>query len=70
MVALLYEILPLATVVYKSFLPDAGGSFTLANYQTIASKLLYRKAITNSLKYAGASHMDVIVKFEEEDVSL
>lgn len=29
-----------------------------------------REAITNSLKYAGASHMDVIVKFEEEDVSL
>ena len=26
-VALLYEILPLATVVYKSFLPDTGGSF-------------------------------------------
>ena len=49
-VALLYEILPLATVVYKSFLPDTGGSFTLANYQTIASKLLYRKAIMNSLK--------------------
>ena len=60
-VALLYEILPLATVVYKSFLPDAGGAFTLENYQTIASKLLYRKAITNSLKISITSALVGIV---------
>lgn len=29
-----------------------------------------REAITNCLKYAGASHMDVVVKFGEQDVSL
>ncbi len=29
-----------------------------------------REAITNSLRYASASHMDVIVKFEKEAVSL
>ena len=28
-----------------------------------------REAITNCLKYAGASHMDVIVRFEESSVS-
>ena len=60
-VALLYEILPLATVVYKSFLPDTGGAFTLENYQTIASKLLYRKAITNSLKISITSAFAGIV---------
>ena len=49
-VALLYEIVPLITVILKSFQPDAGTGFTLENYQTIFSKLLYRKAIFNSLK--------------------
>ena len=63
-VALLYEILPLATVVYKSFLPDTGGAFTLENYQTIASKLLYRKAITNSLKISITSaFVGIIIAF-------
>jgi len=63
-VALLYEILPLATVVYKSFLPDTGGAFTLENYQTIASKLLYRKAITNSLKISITSaFVGIVIAF-------
>ena len=48
-VALLYEIVPLITVILKSFQPDAGTGFTLENYQTVFSKLLYRKAIFNSL---------------------
>ena len=30
--------------------PDDGGAFTLENYQKIFSKLLYQKAITNSIK--------------------
>lgn len=49
-VALLYELIPLAMIVVRSFQPDTGGGFTLENYGTIATKLLYRKAVFNSLK--------------------
>lgn len=48
--ALLYELLPLATVIIRSFQPDEGIGFTLENYSTIFSSLLYQKAILNSLK--------------------
>ena len=50
LIAVLYELAPLATVIIKSFLPDEGTGFTLENYQTIFSKLLYQKAILNSLR--------------------
>ena len=49
-VAFMYEIIPLIMIIVKSFHPDAGGGFTLENYQTVFSKLLYQKAITNSIK--------------------
>ena len=63
-VALLYEIVPLITVILKSFQPDAGTGFTLENYQTIFSKLLYRKAIFNSLKISIVSAIvGIIVAF-------
>lgn len=50
LVALLYEIVPLAMVVVDSFHPDAGGAFTLENYEAVFTKLLYRKAIYNSIR--------------------
>ncbi len=50
LIAFLYEIIPLAMVIINSFQPDAGGGFTLENYSTVFSKLLYRKAILNSIK--------------------
>lgn len=63
-VALLYEIVPLITVILKSFQPDAGTGFTLENYQTIFSKLLYRKAIFNSLKISIVSTIvGIIIAF-------
>lgn len=63
-VALLYEIVPLITVILKSFQPDAGTGFTLENYQTIFSKLLYRKAIFNSLKISIVSAIvGIIIAF-------
>ena len=63
-VALLYEIVPLITVILKSFQPDAGTGFTLENYQTVFSKLLYRKAIFNSLKISIVSAIvGIIVAF-------
>ena len=43
-VALLYEIVPLIMVILNSFQSDTGAGITLENYQTIADKLLYRKA--------------------------
>ena len=49
-VAFMYEIIPLITIIAKSFQPDAGGAFTLENYQKVFSKLLYQKAIVNSIK--------------------
>ena len=63
-VALLYEIVPLITVILKSFQPDAGTGFTLENYQTIFSKLLYRKTIFNSLKISIVSAIvGIIIAF-------
>ena len=47
-VAMLYEIVPLITVIVKSFQPDGGTGFTLENYQSVFSKLLYQKAIMES----------------------
>ena len=52
LVAFMYEIIPLITVISNSFHPDDGGAFTLENYQKIFSKLLYQKAITNSIKFS------------------
>lgn len=63
-VAMLYEIVPLITVIIKSFQPDSGTGFTLKNYQTVFSKLLYQKAILNSLKISLASAIiGIIIAF-------
>lgn len=45
----LFELLPLASVVVKSFLSDAGTGFTLENYINVAVKPFYRQAIINSV---------------------
>ena len=60
-VAFLYEIVPLIMIVVNSFKPDMGGAFTLENYQTVFSKLLYRKAILNSIKISLVSAIVGIV---------
>ena len=63
-VALLYEILPLIMVIVKSFQPDGGGGFTLENYQSVFTKLLYQKAIINSIKISlTSSVVGIIVAF-------
>ena len=49
-VAFMYEIIPLIKIIINSFLPDTGGSFTFENYETVFTKLLYQKAIINSIK--------------------
>ncbi|MCI6019491.1 MAG: ABC transporter permease [Clostridiales bacterium] len=64
LVAFLYEIIPLIMIVINSFQPDAGGGFTLENYQTVFSKLLYRKAIFNSIKISLTSAIiGIIIAF-------
>lgn len=61
LIAFLYEIIPLIMIVVNSFRPDGGGAFTLENYQTVFSKLLYRKAIINSIKISLTSAVVGIV---------
>lgn len=46
---LLFELLPLASVITKSFLSDSGAGFTLENYINVAVKPFYRQAIINSI---------------------
>lgn len=60
-VTFLYEVIPLIIVVARSFQPDAGGSFTLENYELVFTKLLYQKAILNSLKISFISAVAGIV---------
>lgn len=45
----LFEILPLASVIIKSFLSDSGIGFTMENYINVAVKPFYRQAIINSI---------------------
>ena len=60
-VAMLYEIVPLITVIVKSFQPDGGTGFTLENYQSVFSKLLYQKASINSIKISLTSAVAGII---------
>ena len=63
-VALLYEIAPLVMVVWNSFQSDAGTGMTFENYQTIVTKLLYQKAVYNSIKISMVSSLaGIIVAF-------
>lgn len=61
LIAFLYEIIPLIMVVINSFQPDTGGGFTLENYNTVFSKLLYQKAIINSIKISLTSAVAGII---------
>ena len=60
-VALLYEIVPLVMVIRNSFQPDTGAGITLENYRTIAEKLLYQKAIFNSVRISLISSIGGII---------
>ena len=46
----LFEIIPIATIIVRSFTPESGEiGLTLANYVQVFTKKLYRSAIFNSL---------------------
>lgn len=49
-IAFMYELVPLFMVVAHSFFSDKTGAFSTENYQTIFTKLLYQKAVLNSVK--------------------
>lgn len=60
-VAILYEIIPLITIVVNSFGPDKGTGFTLDNYAAVFEKPLYQKAILNSIRISLISSLVGIV---------
>ena len=49
------------SVIGNSFIPDGGSGFSLENYEKIFTKLLYQKAIINSLKISLTSSLIGIV---------
>lgn len=64
-IAFMYEIIPLIRIVINSFLPNEGAMhFTLENYAAVFSKLLYKKAIKNSIKISLTSAIvGIIIAF-------
>ena len=51
----LFEVLPIITVILKSFTLEGGSTITFANYTAIFSKKLYRQAFVNSIWVSVAS---------------
>lgn len=63
-ITLIFELIPLGMIVFKSFMPEGSLGFTLEHYITIATKPLYIKSIANSLYIALiASFVGIIVAF-------
>lgn len=47
---LLYELIPLAIILIRSFMPEGGAvGFTLTHYMSIFTKRLYQQAVLNSV---------------------
>ncbi len=61
LVAFMYEIIPLISIISNSFFMDDGSGFGLGNYQKIFTKLLYQKAIINSIKISTLSAVAGII---------
>ena len=49
LIVLLFELMPVAATVMRSFSAEGGGGFTLEHYSAIFTKKLYRTALVNSL---------------------
>lgn len=63
-VALLFELIPVIMVVFRSFMPKGGFGFTLEHFVDIFSKRLYQQAILNSLIVSVVSALvGIIVAF-------
>lgn len=61
LLAVMYELLPLAMVVVDSFRNDVTGKGSLGYYRIVFTKLLYTKAITNSIRISLISALIGIV---------
>lgn len=48
-VVILFEVVPLITIIFNSFMPRDAFGFTLEHYKTIFTKLMYQQAIKNSI---------------------
>lgn len=46
---LLFELLPLCSIIFKSFMEEGSGGFTFDNYINVFSKPIYRQDIINSI---------------------
>lgn len=46
---LLFELLPLYSIIFKGFMEEGSGGFTFDNYINVFSKPIYRQAIINSI---------------------
>lgn len=61
---LMYEIIPLLTMIADSVRSDETGLFSLENYRMIFSKLIYQKALWNSMKISlKSSLIGIVVAF-------
>lgn len=60
-IVLVFELVPLATVVLRSFFPTGEIGFTLEHFASIFTKKLYRDAVINSVLLALASALIGIV---------
>ena len=49
LIVLLFELMPVAATIMRSFSAEGGGGFTLEHYSAIFTKKLYRTALVNSL---------------------
>ncbi len=61
LLVLFFEIAPLATVIFRSFMPEDSFGFTLQNYADVFSKTLYRQAVWNSVIISAVSSAAGIV---------
>lgn len=60
-ITVLFEVIPLLMIIFKSFMPMGSLGFTLEHYISVFTKPLYLKAISNSLMIALISSLAGIV---------
>jgi len=63
-IIIMFELIPLVTVIVRSFFSHGEISFTLQNYVDIFSQKLYRDAVLNSIQISAVSSLiGIIVAF-------
>ena len=63
-VVLLFELLPVVNVIFRSFISETDGSATLENYKAIFTKRLYVQSVINSVWVAvTSSAIGILIAF-------